>query len=253
MKYCPLCRQTYADEILYCVSDGNDLVSDIEEVTVVKPPPPVLPPLPPPLPPPARHSIGPAAKYSALGCFIFLLLGAGILVFVMYKATSPLSSKSETPSEAETIANVSTEVKNAASQEQSRLDEQKAELRKEQARIEREKLKLADERGKLDARNAAEAAAPLSPAKPDKPAARINFRPGNMQETISDTVNSERSFMLRAKAGQFLSASVTSNGCVRFGDGSTTTNSSTISGDNYITITNNCRMAASFNLTVNIR
>lgn len=84
---------------------------------------------------------------------------------------------------------------------------------------------------------------------------RINFARGRTSATVSGKVNGQmdRSFVLGAKNGQWLTASVSSrNGCVQFTNGSTGISYETRTGNNYLYIINRCRNTTSFTITVSI-
>ena len=84
---------------------------------------------------------------------------------------------------------------------------------------------------------------------------RIRFTRGRTSATVSSTIggNSQRKFVLGARYGQTLSATVSSrNGCVVLGSQTTSTTYTTDSGDNWIDVFNNCRSTTSFTLTVSI-
>jgi hypothetical protein len=84
---------------------------------------------------------------------------------------------------------------------------------------------------------------------------RIQFARGRTSATVSGTINkgAGRTFVLRANNGQFLSANVSSrNDCVNFNNGATSTSFITRAGDNILYLTNRCRNAAPFTLTVSI-
>jgi hypothetical protein len=84
---------------------------------------------------------------------------------------------------------------------------------------------------------------------------RINFAKGRTSASVSGKINGQidRSFVLGAKYGQWLTASVSSrNGCVQFTNGSTGISYETRSGNNYLYIINRCRNATSFTITVSI-
>jgi hypothetical protein len=84
---------------------------------------------------------------------------------------------------------------------------------------------------------------------------RINFARGRTSATVSGRINGEmdRSFVLGAKNGQWLTASVSSrNGCVQFTNGSTGISYETRSGNNYLYIVNRCRNTTNFTITVSI-
>src|SRR5688500_14864186 len=84
---------------------------------------------------------------------------------------------------------------------------------------------------------------------------RINFARGRTSTSVSGRINGQmdRSFVLGAKNGQWLTASVSSrNGCVQFTNGSTGISYETRSGNNYLYIINRCRNTTSFTITVSI-
>lgn len=84
---------------------------------------------------------------------------------------------------------------------------------------------------------------------------RVRFARGRTSATVSGslTANATRTYVLGAKSGQYLSGNVSSkNGCVKFTDGSTALGVSTQSGDNIVSITNYCRTATTFTLTLSI-
>ena len=84
---------------------------------------------------------------------------------------------------------------------------------------------------------------------------RIRFARGRTSATVSGDIkaNATRSYVLGAKSGQYLSGNVSSkNGCVKFAEGTTSLGFTTESGDNIISITNTCRTATTFTLTVSI-
>lgn len=85
---------------------------------------------------------------------------------------------------------------------------------------------------------------------------RIRFVRGRTSTSVSGTIGSigERDFVLRAYAGQFLSANVSSRGgCVKFSTVSTSAGFTTEDGDNWLRLMNMCRRSASFTMTVSIR
>jgi len=85
---------------------------------------------------------------------------------------------------------------------------------------------------------------------------RIRFARGRTSATTSGRVGGGgvRRYVLGARAGQELSANVSSsNGCVKFTDqGSTALTFTTESGDNWISVTNYCSRPTNFTLTVSI-
>ena len=85
------------------------------------------------------------------------------------------------------------------------------------------------------------------------PQTRIHFHRGTTGQTISGSVARGRDYVLRAKQGQHLSATVSSaNGCVVLSPGSTTVTFTTIKGDNWLGLVNNCGAQSTFSLTVSI-
>lgn len=84
---------------------------------------------------------------------------------------------------------------------------------------------------------------------------RIRFARGRTSASVGGAVGAGggRSFVLSAIYGQYLSANVSSsNGCVTFGNGSTSTGFTTRSGNNFIYVSNNCGRSTRFTLTVSI-
>lgn len=84
---------------------------------------------------------------------------------------------------------------------------------------------------------------------------RIYFARGRTSATVSGRINGQmdRSFVLSAQYGQWLTASVSSrNGCVQFTNGSTGISYETRGGNNYLYIINRCRNTTSFTITVSI-
>ncbi len=85
---------------------------------------------------------------------------------------------------------------------------------------------------------------------------RIRFARGRTSTSVSGTIGSigERDYVLRAFAGQYLSATVSSRGgCIKFSTISTSQAYTTDDGDNYLKLMNMCRRSASFTMTVSIR
>jgi hypothetical protein len=83
---------------------------------------------------------------------------------------------------------------------------------------------------------------------------RINFRRGAFGETVSGFVTHGKNYVLTAKGGQYLSATLSSaNNCVVFNTGSATVNFTTATGDNSLAVVNNCGRPSTFRLAVEIR
>jgi cytoskeletal protein RodZ len=248
MKTCSTCHRTYSDDTLsFCLDDGSALskASDSEATQILPgtrvPPRPTIASTPPQSPRPTFSSTavsGDAPKTNPLLWVIVVLLaliaGGGLVALIMLGRSS----------------NPTNQVANVANNEQSNSLQQKQVLQNQQAELERQRQQLEDERKKLET----EKTKPAETATPavDAPA-RINFRRGSVQETISGVVASSKSYVLKARAGQNLFATVTSNGCVVLKTGATSMSSVTVNGDNWITVINNCSSQTAFNLTVDIR
>lgn len=231
----------------FCLDDGSPLLSSYNsEATQVIPVDRVtngatLPSIPLQAEPRRRQTVASQAipngdrKTNPLLYVIIALLaliaGGGLVALLMFVRSSPASNQ---------IANVPANNQQDARQQQD--------LQNQQAELDRERQRLEDERKKLESQKTK----PAETAAVDS-AARITFRRGSVQETIPGVVARSKSYVLKAKAGQSLSATVTSNGCVVFNTGSTSMDSVTTSGDNWITVVNNCAAQAPFNLTVYIR
>ena len=84
---------------------------------------------------------------------------------------------------------------------------------------------------------------------------RIKFARGSTSSSVSSTIpgNRQRKFVLKARYGQTLTATISSrNGCVVLGNQETSTTYETDQGDNVVDVFNNCGGATRFTLTVSI-
>lgn len=245
MKRCLQCNRTYPDDSLkFCLSDGTKLApvfDALEDETVVRAMPFVQHPAQP-----ARQGVSPMFAYLAVGV-LALLIGGAVVMWIRFDSNDATSNKSEVP------ITTSDSFEPKPNYEQENINTQKTNLQEEQALLEKEKQKLADERKNSEIlKNKSVESTTVTSFAP--PTARIKFRRGSAQETISGNVNSKRDFVLRAKSGQYLSATINSgNGCVVFGNNSINTTYTTSSGDNYLNLVNNCGGETSFSLTVYIR
>ena len=141
---------------------------------------------------------------------------------------------------------------NQSNKDQNAINQQKANLQDQQAELEKERQRLANERKTLQDQTKNSNKPPSSPH--DEPTTRINFHRGSLQETVSGSVYVGRSYLLRTRPGQYLSAIVTSaNDCVVFGNGATSAGYTTKAGDSSLTILNKCGNPIDFSLTVSIR
>jgi hypothetical protein len=250
MKTCPTCLRAYSDDTLaFCLEDGSRLSTTHDsEATQVIPPGYVVPGAtiasvsPPPQP---RRTFSSTAipanarKTSPLLYVVIALLaliaGGGLVTLLMLGRSSKSNDQ---------VANI------AANNQSDSLRQQKQDIQNQQSELERERQRLEDERKKLDSQKT-KSVETTTPSV-DSPA-RISFRRGRVQETISGLVVRNKSYVLKAKAGQYLSATITSSGCVVFNTGATSMNFVTANGDNWITVVNNCGAQAPFNLTVDVR
>ena len=247
MKRCPQCQQTFLDENLYCLSDGTPLVPVFdapEETTVIRPSPFLQQP-----PQPARQGVSPIFAYLSIA-LLALIVGGAVILWVKSDSNVSPNAKNEIA-----FTNTNT-TEPSPNKNQDFLSQQKANLQNEQDALEKEKQKIADERKKLEAQKNKSDQSQIynQTSSQSYPTARIKFRRGSVEETISGNIGSERSFVLYTLSGQYLSASVSSgDGCVVFANGSTTTIYTTSKGDSYLRLKNNCGGGASFSLTVYIR
>lgn len=250
MKTCPICLRAYSDDTLaFCLEDGSPLSPTYDsKATHVIPPGHVVPGAtiasvsPPPQPRRTFSSTAISANARKTNPLLYVIItllalvaGGGLVVFLMLGRSANSNNQ---------LANV------AANNQPDSLRQQKQDIQNQQAELDRERQRLEDERNKLESQKTK----PVETTAPsvDSPG-RISFRRGSVQETISGAVARNKSYVLKAKAGQYLSATITSNGCVVFNTRATSMNFVTASGDNWITVVNNCGTQAAFNLTVDIR
>lgn len=258
MKQCPQCRQSFSDDTLFCLSDGTPLnfVDEMpEQVTVVRPAVVHIPP--PSVQVPVRQGVSPIFVYLTIGLLLILLGGGviGLAAFVISKmsgTTTEIAQDTNKPS-----ANFTLPKRDDG---QNKINEEKANLQRQKDQVEKEKQRLADERKKLEEEKTKPVETPTpSPTPPPtvnyppQPTARITFGRGRASGTVSGKVYTQRSFVLEARSGQYLSASVSGGSCVAFSNGSSSIGYTTGSGDNKITIVNNCNTESSFSLTVSIK
>lgn len=251
MKTCPTCYRSYSDDTLaFCLDDGTRLTVDNSEATRIIPagsivPGATIPSLSPLTQQPRGQTYSSQAipnsprKTNPLLYVIVVLLaliaGGGLVALLMFGRSSAVRNP---------VENV------AANNQPDSLRQQERDLQNKQTELERERQRLEDERKQLQS----EKTPAVEPAAPsvDSPA-RISFRRGNAEETISGVVARSKSYVLKAKAGQYLAATVTSNGCVVFNTAANSMNYVTANGDNWITVVNNCAAQSPFNLTVDVR
>jgi len=105
---------------------------------------------------------------------------------------------------------------------------------------------------KRDSPNVVVNPVPTSEPQIDPPT-RISFHRGSTGETILGSVDRGRNYVLRAREGQRLSATVSSaNNCIVFNSNTTTITFTTVRGDNWLGLVNNCGAQSGFSLTVSI-
>ncbi len=251
MKNCPQCRQNYSDDTMFCLSDGTPLIfanDPPEEVTIVRTLPFILPNIQP-QGQPIRQGVSPVFAYLSIGLLLFLLLGGGIflLIFALNKISTPNNQNSNPNFNLNSTP---------ANDEPNKLNQQankQSEFEKEKQRIENERKKLEVLKNIPTPPPTVSTPTPSTPAPP-QPTARIKFNRGSVSQIVSGTVYTQRSFVLEARSGQFLTASVISGGgCVVFSNGSANLSYVTNSGDNRLTLANNCSSSAKFSLTVFIK
>jgi len=229
MKSCPVCGRTFPDEYSFCLTDGTPLAgieSLSEEATVVIKRPAIK-----------RYS-GRRILVFVLAALLCLSLGATAAVLYFFwprqsaNGDQPIATASPTP----TV--------DASTPKPQRTTPEPTPSPRE---------RVADQTPV----NRAEVGSPEPPIPldvPDPGPTRISFRPGRVQQTVSGSVSDRRSFILSARAGQRLSANVTSAGdCVNFATGDATVGQTTHAGDNRLTILNSCGRPTRFTLTVSIR
>lgn len=267
MKQCPQCRQTYSDETIFCLSDGtplhflNDKPEEVtivqslpEEITFVRPVQNTQPTIVTPIQPvqPIRSGVSPIFAYLSI-ILLLLLIGGGAIVGGFFVLSRMSDGNSNANTEVAKVTN-----KPLSDNGQNKINNQQSNLQRQQEQLEKEKERLANERKKLDEEKnkpiSTPPPAPTPPASyPPQPTARIKFGRGRVSESVSGKVYSERSFVLEAMSGQYLSATVNGGGCVNFSNGGSSTGFTTVRGDNRLTLVNNCQTEGSFSLTVTIR
>lgn len=84
---------------------------------------------------------------------------------------------------------------------------------------------------------------------------RIRFARGRTSASVSGTLagNGTREYVVGARSGQTFSGNVSSRGnCVKFTEGSTGNSFTTDNGNNFFSLTNYCRNASAFTMTISI-
>jgi len=246
MKLCPQCQQTFLDEYSYCLSDRTPLVPVIEapeQATVVITSPPGASSRP------VGAGVNPIFTYLSIALLALVAGGAGV-----YWMTSA-SGDSQSSKNDGAVRQSPTSEANAA-QGPAPSSPQKTSSQTPQARVANQQQMAPTETNPLNDQedNGLEPPTSEHAGPEDYPSVRIKFRRGRVAETVSSTISSERGYVLYTLGGQQLSAMIRSEGdCVVFTDGSTSTSYTTSNGDSYLRLKNNCRDAARFGLTVQVR
>lgn len=226
MKSCPQCGRSFPDEYSFCLSDGTTLISEPvridEEATVVRPQ--------------TRDRL----KTSTILLFILaviltLTLGATIGVLYVFWPRQQTAQQSQ-------VANASPAPTPTPRPQPTPTPERTIEPKRTPV--------PSTENTSVPPRPPS--TGPALPADPG--VTRISFRPGRVGDTLSGSVIKNRTYVLYAKNGQNLIATVRSNGgCVTFDGGSPRITYPTKEGDNTLTLVNNCGDSKPFRLTVRIR
>lgn len=234
MKSCPTCGTRYTDDTLsFCLSDGSRLDGDdaasavtveiSETDTFVRPGSNA----PLPAKPVSRTGIA-VAVTAAVMLLLFGIVGViGFLIWRSYES----NTGNATPNRAENrvIVNATSPSPVATAKPTQPAASPKPTI--------------------------ASSPTPTTPNRANYPAtARIRLAKGRFSAPFSGEINpgDERSFVLTCRAGQSLSASISGGSCVTFSGGGTSMSRTTVAGDNYLTVTNNCSSVARFSGSVSI-
>lgn len=261
MIHCYNCGADMPDNMLYCTTCGKKL--DVPEMETQ-----VLPQAAAPtvrsVPTPATRPMGQNAdtayqpvyqkkRGGALKAVILAVIGvlvAGVIVVVAAVLFVTMSKRSSVTVNTNFNATVNRASNIAATNVNAMSDDTNAIIDNAM-----KELQKAANDALAAANKASNIAIPSSGKTLDGKTTRIEFRPGAVSSSAVGTVGEAATFVLRAKAGQTLSARLTSpNACIKFEDGdSTSMTSETDSGDNYLTVTNTCGKPTSMVLSVTIK
>jgi hypothetical protein len=219
VKTCPQCHQTYPDDLAFCLSDGSPLSNPSEVATVVKP------------------RTAPRSGWTKLVIALLaglLALSLGITAAVLYFFWP---RRSETPANTNQVA-VANSNRPAETPTATPQPTQSATPTPTRSPRPSETPASEDER----------------PVGSDPGPTRISFGAGRTSSTVNGEVWRQRTYLLYASEGQRLNARINSpDECASFSNGSRSIGFSTSSGNNALTVINECDDAASFSLTVSIR
>ncbi len=232
MKRCATCNKTYTDDLMFCLSDGTPLIGlrdDFEQPTAIRPSPVG-----------GSSSVFKYLAAALASLLVLVVIAAAALAWILWSRNGSTAN-----------APANTSVVTAPNTGSDNPNANRTQLKEQEEELERERRRLADERKKLDDDKRLQ----TEPQRfTDPRTARISFRRGAVGETVSGKVSRSRSYVLRTLAGQYLSASVRSDGaCVVFDSGSTTTEFTTGRGDTYLTLQNNCDNPTSFTISLSVR
>lgn len=235
MKRCPRCGQIYTDDLLYCLQDGNELLTEYAETetpTVVRPP---------------RAEPQPTAKsylkYLAIALIALLAMGFAGAVGA-YFVWNMLGGEND-----RAVSDPAPRPTPTATAQPTRTPAfQNNEPQNSQANIERP----APPRNSANTNRTAEN--DDEPDFVDPGPTRINFRRGRVSETVSGRVSKRRDFVLRTSSGQNLTARINSErNCVVFPEGRSDLDFVTPQGDSRLTLINNCPATVPFRMNVTVR
>src|SRR5215207_593353 len=187
MKICPQCRRSYADELSYCLSDGTPLADEPtlepEEPTVVRPTPVRR----------EKTKTG-LIVLSVLAVILTLALGATIGILYVFWPRQQVAQ--QTPANGASASPSSTPQKSPPATPSPTSTRPTTPT---PAATETPDSSSAEDESEPDS------------DRPDPPTSRISFRRGRSDETLSGTIGRRRSFVLYARGGQTLKATVRSD------------------------------------------
>jgi hypothetical protein len=242
MKTCPNCGTRYTDDTLsFCLSDGTPLGDDeaASAITVVIGEPNTLArpvatngtEMTSTAPPTSWASrTGLAVALTALGMLI-LFGGVAVVGFLIWRnyGTAPINPEQN--------RNENRVVVNSSSPSPAPTSTAKT-VQNPQPTLPKTPVSTPD-----------------APTRATYPATqRLKMARGAFSASFGGEINpgDERSFILACRAGQSLSATVGGGSCVTFSGGGSSLSRTTTSGDNYLTVTNNCPTVARFSGRVSI-
>jgi hypothetical protein len=227
MKQCPQCKSTFSDDNIFCLEDGTPLQHYAEPASRS-----LSGDMPTVVIPSASQRVDRAAPVQHRGSGLYLVVGglAFLVVIMGFFLFYKFGSGGKPAADNNAVV------------------------------VNKENNKEAPSPGPA----ATPASTPtLSNAKPPVqtpvylPAqSRVRFGKGKLSANVAGLVppGANRSLVLACRSGQYLSSSISSpGGCVSFNGGGASTDTYTVSGDNFLYIKNNCATDGSFNMTIFIK